>query len=387
MIRCGLLGCCLWALPAVAAAQQPVPERPQPDVPTAQTEFTPRGQLSDPSCVAPLGSQLGVCAPTACPVPMASMPPNTMRPVPQRMFPHSEYVCDGSDRGARVTVDEAWNVDGLDTEDTVGHYDTLQGRRLVTPSNRVCIYAPRFASVRKIDGLINAQRVQPVNAFEEQMQTVSSTATDPMTTTKQHLALNRFDGRKRASGLYDKTRGVTADNTLQLSAARNAIEAVAGESLIVNGQFHGALGPAMGRGMLSALAWETDLGLRVVAKGAQPVIVRDVATVQELLQVDSEHGTTLCVVKMASKIAAVVGEEVEFMIRFDNLSKQPIGNVTIMDNLTRRLEFIPGSASCSLDAEFINEVNVDESLLLRWEVREPMQPGTGGVIRFKCRVR
>lgn len=383
MFRCGLLGCCLWALPTLAGAQQPVAQRPQPDVTTAGESFTPRGQLIDPACVAPLDH----CPPIIPQSQFPTLPGNAVLPGRVPQFPVQEYIFDGHDRDQRVTVDPAWNVSGLDTEDTVGHYDTLSGQRKVTPSNRVAIYAPRFASVRKIDGLINAQRNQPVNAYEDKLQTVSAMATDPLTTTKQHLALNRFDGRKRASGLFDKTRGVTADNTTQLAGARNAIEAVASESLMVNGQFHMSLGPWVGQGMLSALAWESDLGLQVVAKGAQPVIVRDVATAQELLTVDSEHGTTLRVVKMASKIAAQVGEEVEFMIRFDNLSKQPIGNVTIMDNLTRRLEFVPGSASCTVEAEFVNEINVDESLLLRWEVRDPLEPGAGGVIRFKCRVR
>lgn len=64
-----------------------------------------------------------------------------------------EYVFDGNDRDEKVSVDRNWNVYGLQTEDTIGHFDTLDGRRLVTPSNRVAIYAPRFGAVRKLDGV------------------------------------------------------------------------------------------------------------------------------------------------------------------------------------------------------------------------------------------
>jgi hypothetical protein len=38
-------------------------------------------------------------------------------------------------------------------------------------------------------------------------------------------------------------------------------------------------------------------------------------------------------------------------------------------------------------ANFLSDYNEADSLTLRWEILEPMQPGDGGVIRFKCRVR
>ena len=63
--------------------------------------------------------------------------------------PPDEYICDGGDDGLPVGVRADWRVDGLEQEDTVAHYDTLDGRVVVQPSNRVCIYAPRFAAVRR----------------------------------------------------------------------------------------------------------------------------------------------------------------------------------------------------------------------------------------------
>jgi hypothetical protein len=64
-----------------------------------------------------------------------------------------------------------------------------------------------------------------------------------------------------------------------------------------------------------------------------------------------------------------------------------IGNVTVIDNLTMRLEYVPDSQQCSLEAEFVEEENAVESLTLRWEIAEPLKVGEGGIIRFRCRVR
>ncbi|MFP4408962.1 MAG: hypothetical protein ACLFPW_10615, partial [Spirochaetaceae bacterium] len=95
----------------------------------------------------------------------------------------------------------------------------------------------------------------------------------------------------------------------------------------------------------------------------------------------------LRVVKSASEHFAKPGDELAFTIRFDNVGNQVIGNVTILDNLTTRLEYIPDSAQCSLDANFFTEPNEGGSVVLRAELVEPLEPGTGGVLRFRCRVR
>ncbi len=299
-----------------------------------------------------------------------------------------EYVFDGHDRGEKVYVDEDWNVGGLQTEDTIGHFDTLDGRRLVTPSNRVAIYAPRFGAVRKLDGVFNARLETPVGSLEEQTPIAQAAGKDQSSTTKQNFALNRFDSSKRASGFVDRTRGVLADSVVHLFGVRNSFRPFENLSLIRIGKFSNAESARLNLGLQSALVWEDNLGLQVVVKKASPVIVRDVKTVQELVRVESEDGSAILrVTKIASKIAARTGEVVDFTIRFDNLSGKPIGNVTIIDNLTRRLEYIPESAESSLKADFIHEDNDGGSLMLRWEITEPLEPHSGGLVRFQCRVR
>ena len=43
---------------------------------------------------------------------------------------------------------------GLKMEDTVAHFDTLDGRTVVEPSNEVCLYSPRFGAVRQVVSLV-----------------------------------------------------------------------------------------------------------------------------------------------------------------------------------------------------------------------------------------
>jgi uncharacterized repeat protein (TIGR01451 family) len=92
--------------------------------------------------------------------------------------------------------------------------------------------------------------------------------------------------------------------------------------------------------------------------------------------------------KIADKSEAKPGEIIHFTLRFDNVGDQKIGNVTIIDNLMPRLEFVEGSAESSVKAEFKTEAKLpEESLVLRWEITEPLKVNEGGIIRFQARVR
>ena len=140
--------------------------------------------------------------------------------------------------------------------------------------------------------------------------------------------------------------------------------------------------------MQSANVWQDNLGLQVVVDKVQPVIAIDLKRVQEIETIDSdENNNILRVVKIASTIAARPGDIVEFTIRFDNISNKKIGNVTIIDNLTSRLEYVANSAESTHHADFVTKPNSVGSSRLRWEIRDPIQPGEGGIVRFKCLVR
>lgn len=299
-----------------------------------------------------------------------------------------EYVYDGSDREKRIQVDGDWNVYGLDTEDTFGHFDTLDGKRLVSPSNRVAIYAPRFSAVRRVDNLHKSERTAIVNQFKKQEGSVLSRSTDFSSTTKQNVAIKSNQQSQQAFGFSEQTRGVVSDNVMTLRKASKSFRPYENLDLIRWGRFSKSQTARLQAGLLAARSWADNLGLQVHSDKVQPVIVNDALSLQQVVVVETDDDNAILrVVKVASKVAAGPGEEVEFTIRFDNLSARKIGNVTLIDNLTTRLRYIPDSAECSLKGKFIQRENDGGSLMLRWEIDQPLPSGKGGVIRFKCLVK
>ena len=63
-------------------------------------------------------------------------------------------------------------------------------------------------------------------------------------------------------------------------------------------------------------------------------------------------------------------------------------HVTIIDHLMPRLEYVAGSAQSTLKAKFSTQEQLPgESLVLRWEIEEPLEVNQGGIVRFQARVR
>jgi uncharacterized repeat protein (TIGR01451 family) len=126
--------------------------------------------------------------------------------------------------------------------------------------------------------------------------------------------------------------------------------------------------------------------VQVVFENRQAVAAVSDRQAGVVYRVDEPHSPHLRVIKLASTGNALPGEEVEFTLRFDNIGDQTIGNVTIVDNLATRFEYIPNSAKSSIDANFITTPSDNDSSILRWEIKPPLKAGEGGVLRFRVRV-
>ena len=87
-------------------------------------------------------------------------PPGIRQP-----WPEDEYLCDGGDQGKPVGINAKKQILGLKMEDTVAHYDTLDGRTVVEPSNEVCLYSPRFGAVRQVVSLRPTRSGRRLPAF------------------------------------------------------------------------------------------------------------------------------------------------------------------------------------------------------------------------------
>lgn len=298
-----------------------------------------------------------------------------------------EFLCDGGDKDVKVVIGKDWSVYGLNLEDTVGHYDTLDGKRIVEPSNCVCIYAPRFAAVRQVRGVsMNKQRTKSAGV-EQPEQLVQQDELQIASTKIQQIQPLGELGRNRTVTLEEDTRGLTVDNTLLPGEFANRFANYENFQVIRIGIHQQSEEAVLAESIEAAAVWETKQAVQVLIDKQRVQIQKGLSAAQELDHFEERGAPKMRVIKVASTKYASPGDEIEFTIRFDNIGDEKIGNVTIIDNLTTRLEYVPDSAQCNVKADFLTQVNEGDSLILRWEIINPLDPGKGGIIRFKCRVR
>ena len=95
----------------------------------------------------------------------------------------------------------------------------------------------------------------------------------------------------------------------------------------------------------------------------------------------------LVIIKWPDKCDPHLGDTVTFFIRYKNQGQKAISNIVVNDSLTARLEYVGGSARADRDALFTATPNEAESMLLRWEITQPLPPGEAGTVTFQARVR
>ena len=137
----------------------------------------------------------------------------------------------------------------------------------------------------------------------------------------------------------------------------------------------------------SAITWTGDQSPQILFDSKQAIAATRVDLLGIVYQLEEPNGPKLRLIKLASRDSARPGEEVEFTLRFDNIGNRVIGNVTIADNLTTRLEYLPDTAHSSLEADFSATPNNAGAQILRWEIRDPLEAGKGGILKFRCKVR
>ena len=303
-------------------------------------------------------------------------------------WPPQEYLHDGGDAGSPVAVSPDWEIQGLDLEDTVAHYDSLDGRTLVEPSNKVHIYAPRFGSVRTVTRIVENDQVnQPIGVDRPVGIAKNEDVSVPASSLQRYQA--RGDVSTRMLGAYRMRQGDGAlSNTLSSKSFQDAFLPFEDLSLIRKGIHQNSEKARLTESVQAAIVWSHDLAVQVFFDSKAAAAVSQNERTEEIYTVkDLRNSPKLRLVKVASTQTARPGDEIDFTLRFDNVGDQPLGNIVLVDNLTTRLEYVPDSAQSSVKSEFSTETNEGESLVLRWEISEPLDPGQGGIVRFRCRVR
>lgn len=306
---------------------------------------------------------------------------------PAQLYP-DEYLYDGGDRDLPVRYDQFRRL-GLDTEDTAAEYTDHRGERHVKPSNRVAVYSPRFASVRTIGTAVSDSSAGRLGSVQEEL---AVTRIDGKRGTANHRQRRTPDNvrvRSRGSGVDVDRRNVTAAHITRLAAHRFRIKPVENLVFLQSGELKNTEEAILATGIQAAAAWTRKESPVLLASRQQSDEVSVKAKFQEYVGLEDMRKTPgeLRIVKLADKKSAQTGEVVTFTIRYDNLGDRELHHVRILDNLTPRLEYIEDSATSDRAGRLVVEDNLEGSLVLKFEVKDPLPGRSGGVVTFKAKVR
>ncbi|HEY2881440.1 MAG TPA: hypothetical protein VGJ15_03380 [Pirellulales bacterium] len=302
-------------------------------------------------------------------------------------WPEDEYIFDGGDSDGGVKVRADGTLLGLDSEDTVAHYETLDGRICVKPTNRVCLYAPRFSAVRQVTSAYGENQLVRAGGVHMPLGPERQDKVLPVNTALQPISpVGETDNRSPIT-FKDHTPPVGLIAQTVVRATVDRLKPYENLVYIRTGLLEEDEMPFLAKSCEAAIAWTLDQGVEVTVAGKKAVVLDGDKKAQATYSIEPPKHPCLRVCKIASTPSALPGEVVDFTIRFDNVGDQTVGNVTIADNLTTRLELVPGSGQSTKHAKFFSEPNKEGSLILHWDINEPLKPGEGGICRFRCIVR
>ncbi len=304
-------------------------------------------------------------------------------------WPADEYLRDGGDRNRPAGVNQKTReVLGLGMEDTVAHYETADGRTLVEPSNEVHIYSPRFGAVRQVVGLNAYEEKQQLGGVHKPQKLNTPTTLQVVANAKQNIQADNGISSRPASAMTTKQGDGALSSAVHARAFQDKFMPFENLAIIRMGVVEESEMAFLAKSSEAAIAWSHTQAVQVVLDSKVAASVVKFDKTQLTYTVDSPPGCPkLLIYKVASTPFAEPGDTVDFTIRFDNTGNETINHVTILDSLSTRLEFVPDSGQCSVDAKFSTVPNEGDSLVVRCEVLKPLEPGHGGILRFRCRVR
>ena len=333
----------------------------------------------DRSANAPENCQLAAFNhPTSCPLPC---------PPPPRHVDPQEYVYDGGDRDPQARLRDDLSVVGLDSEDTLIRFETQSGSVELQAGCRVPIYAPRFASTRKITPLGHSDHVVATQAALRDQKIGRMADALPPTHVRLRNGPLREESVHVIEAVRDRNRGVLVDKVIPALGISDAFKPYEDLQIIRKGTLTLDDRIKLQRSTLAAMSWSSVDELVVLVDNVQAKLVEESKHTAEILtyELDGKPRVRLC--KVASHQVAEPGDTIDFTIRFDNVGDQKISNIVVLDSLAPRLEYVDDSQKSSLKAEFTSEANDVGSTVLQWTIPETIRAGEGGFVRFQCKVR
>lgn len=338
---------------------------------------------------------------------MAMLPPAPCPPLPNPFAPPwfpcqdgQECLHDGGDENRRMHFNARGEVDGIDPADALAEYTDSKGRKHFKPTNRVCLCVPRFVVARQdlplgvIDGVHEPGDVRqgemglPLSGRQER---------------RRYVQIDETVIRRGRQGLQQNITIDRARPIIDLQVL-GAVDLPLGPFALLGTDQMVKLTDIDRTRMLRQIDLATLLSKRQRPEGTRGEEgVRAVGRIDEIGQVQGvletrtvvfccdhapevpEQPLLLC--KWVSTDAAKIGDTVTFTIRYSNVGGKPIRDIAIVDSLTARLEYVPGTAKSDRDAVFVTQDNEAGSLQLRWEIKDPLPPGQKGSVSFQAKIK
>jgi uncharacterized repeat protein (TIGR01451 family) len=226
---------------------------------------------------------------------------------------------------------------GLNPSDTVMTYNDRIGTKHILPSNPVCLCVPRFVSLREVTAL-------------------------------DALNLNESAGRVATADV-----GVLVARKDMAYPAKQLEEGVILKRLA---KAHADIG------IDRVVTTKSVEGVKIIALLEK---TKEVVGQEQTEGPCVDEGLELC--KSISTDKAQIGDVVTFTIKYANKTCHAISDVAIADSLASRFEYVPGTAKSTREAIFVTTTNEAGSLVLRWELKDPVPMKQGGEVTFQARVR
>lgn len=356
------------------------------------------GREPDPDSLAGIPPGWVVFPEQAAQVPSVNDP--RVLPIIQPPKGGEEVLKDGGDSDRVAHLDKTGQLSGVNPTDTVAEYRNHAGQKQMVVSNRVCVVAPRFVILRHVVPLqVQATVVEPTPMIGSEA--------------GEHVDLRQKSRIQRQLDEADLVRRRDRLNANVLrQSVRRLVEVQPLAVTVMTWEPHIALTVEQAKTLTlrqrALFKKQVELALaltRVEGLGrAKTVVATEVAGQVEELGVvravfEPKNVTFVCepdpqlpdqplfIQKWASAESAKPGDILTFSILYKNVGGKPIREIAVVDSLSSRLEYLPGTAQSNREAVFLSQENEVGSLELRWEIKEPLLPNQHGVVKFQAKVK
>ena len=178
-------------------------------------------------------------------------------------WPADEYLRDGGNAGPPVRVGPNGELLGLEMEDTVARYSTLDGRTLVEPSNKVSLYSPRFNAVRQVVDVEIDQQRNRATGVAEPVKPLAPRTSEPVGLNTQNLQAVRDIGTNPAVQLRSRQSQATLFAELRPKGFDNFYRVYENLAVIRTGVYVGHEEAILAKGTQAAIAWNHKQAVQI----------------------------------------------------------------------------------------------------------------------------